>query len=97
MASRSLLRSPFGVAPILMSIFCIGMILLHVARFGTLRQADEGTEAHLFQLLMALQVPLILLFAGKWWPSRRRETAVILSLQAFAALLAFLLLYLFER
>lgn len=80
-----------------MSVFCIGMMLLHVARFGTLRQDEEGTEAHLFQALMALQVPLILLFAGKWWPSRRRETLVILSLQAFPMLVAFLLLYLFER
>jgi hypothetical protein len=80
-----------------MSLFCIGMILLHVARFGTLKQEDEGTEAHLFQLLMGLQVPLILVFAGKWWPARRRETLAILSLQVFLAMLAFLLLYLFER
>ena len=94
---RPLRHSPLGLAPVLMSLFCIGMILLHVARFGTLKQADEGTEAHLFQLLMGLQVPLILFFAGKWWPTRRRETLVILALQTFLAMLAFLLLYLFER
>ena len=94
---RTLLLSPLGLAPVLMSMFCIGMILVHVARFGTLRQEDEGTEAHLFQVLMAVQVPLILFFGGKWWPERRRETLVVLSLQAFLALLAFLLLFLFER
>jgi hypothetical protein len=80
-----------------MSLFCIGMILLHVARFGTLTQEDEGTEAHLFQLVMAMQVPLILVFAGKWLPARRREALVVLLLQAFTAFLAFLLLFLFER
>jgi hypothetical protein len=94
---RPLLFSPLGLAPVVMSMFCIGMILLHVARFGTLKQEDEGTEVHLFQLLMVLQIPLILIFVGRWWPDRRRETLVILSLQAFLALLAFLLLYLFER
>ena len=94
---RSLLRSPLGLTPILLSLFCIGMILLHVARFGTLKQEDEGTEAHLFQLLMVLQAPLILLFVGRWWPVRRRETLVILALQALAASLAFALVYLFER
>lgn len=94
---RPLLISPLSLAPMVMSMFCIAMILLHVARFGTLKQEDEGIEAHLFQVVMALQAPLILFFVGKWWPERRRETLVVLSLQAFLVLLAFLLLFLFER
>jgi hypothetical protein len=34
------------------------MVLGHAAMFGVVHEADEGTAAHVFQLLMAAQVPL---------------------------------------
>ena len=36
-----------------MSVAALALVLGHVAIFGTARQADEGTAAHLWQLLMA--------------------------------------------
>ncbi len=90
---RSMLGSPLTLAPILLPLFCIGMVLVHLARFGTRVEADEGTEAHLFQLFMVLQVPLMVLFAAKWWPVRRQATLVVLALQGLAAAAALALVF----
>jgi hypothetical protein len=56
--------------------------------FGTARQADEGTAAHLWQLLMAGQVPFVAFFAVKWLPLEPRRALLILALQIGAALAA---------
>ena len=56
--------------------------------FGTARQADEGTAAHMWQLLMAGQLPIIAFFAIKWLPTEPRPTLLVLALQVSAALAA---------
>jgi hypothetical protein len=56
--------------------------------FGTARQADEGTAAHLWQLLMAGQLPVIAFFAIKWLPIDPRRALTVLAVQAGAALAA---------
>jgi hypothetical protein len=52
------------------------------------RQADEGTAAHLWQLLMAGQLPVIAFFAIAWLPRSPRQALVVLLLQAVAGLAA---------
>ena len=62
--------------------------LIPLAMFGTARQADEGTAAHLWQLLMAGQIPMIAFFAIKWLPRTPGPALLVLALQAIAGLAA---------
>jgi hypothetical protein len=56
--------------------------------FGTARQADEGAVAHIWQLLMAGQLPVIAFFAIKWLPAEPGHALRVLALQAAATLAA---------
>jgi hypothetical protein len=49
-----------------MSLGALATVLMFVALHGTAPQADEGAAAHIWQLLMAAQVPIVLFFAIKW-------------------------------
>jgi hypothetical protein len=84
----ALLKRPSALIPVAMSVAALATVVVYACIFGTARQADEGTAAHLWQLLMAGQVPLVALFAIKWLPTRPRPALVILALQVGAALAA---------
>ena len=86
--STSLLKSPSALAPLAMSCAALAIVLGQIVLVGVARQADEGTAAHLWQLLMAGQLPVILFFAVTWLPRRPRQTLLVLALQAGAALAA---------
>ena len=62
--------------------------------FGPAREADEGTAAHLWQLLIGCQIPIVAFFAIKWIPSERRAATAILLLQAAGIVLALATVYL---
>lgn len=89
---RSILKQPSAFLPLAMSLGALGVLagaaiygLLHGAG-GIIRQPDEGTAAHLWQLLMAAQLPVLLYFAVKWLPRAPKQTLYVLALQAGAAL-----------
>ena len=82
------IKRPSAFAPILMSLAAFVVVAVHVARFGATREADEGAAAHLWQLLMVAQVPVIVVFAVKWLRRTPREARVILVLQFAAAFAA---------
>ena len=84
----STLTRPTAFIPLAMSLAALSLVLGHIAFFGTARQADEGAEAHLWQLLMAGQVPFIAFFAITWLPRAPRQAFVVLVLQATAMLAA---------
>lgn len=44
-----------------------------MALYGTARQANDGTAAHLWQLLMACQVPVAAGYAVRWLPQYGNE------------------------
>ena len=69
-----------------MSLGALGLVLGHIAIFGTARQADEGAAAHLWQFLMAGQIPVIAFFAIKWLPRTPEPALLVLALQAIAGL-----------
>jgi len=48
------------------------------------REPDEGTGAHLWQLLMAAQLPLAVLFGITWLPAAPRVAALVFAFQAVA-------------
>ena len=82
--AASPIRQPSAVIPIAMSLAALATIAYHVARFGTAPQPDEGAAAHLWQLLMAGQLPVIGFYAVKWLPRNPRPALLMLALQ-FAA------------
>ena len=84
----ALLRRPSALIPLAMSVAALAIVIGHAALSGTARQADEGTAAHLWQLLMAGQVPAIAFFAIKWLPAEPGPALLVLALQVGAALVA---------
>ena len=91
------IRHPSAFTPVAMSLAALALLLAHVARFGVTHETDEGTSAHLFQLLMGGQVPIIAYFAITWLPRNAGPALRVLALQAFAALAALGTLYWFEH
>jgi hypothetical protein len=71
-----------------MSLSALAVVLLFLASHGPAPQADEGAAAHLWQLLMAGQIPVVLFFAVKWVPQTPRRAIPILIVQALAAVAA---------
>jgi hypothetical protein len=88
MNSLRMLKRPSAFLPVAMSLAALVTVLAHVVRFGVAREADEGAAAHVFQLLMVAQVPILAAFAIKWLPRTPREALPVLALQVGAALAA---------
>ena len=88
MQFSTLTKQPSAFLPVAKSMAALATVLVHIVRVGTARQADEGTAAHIWQLLMALQVPIIAFFAVTWLPRALRPALLILAVQAGAALAA---------
>jgi len=82
----TLVKEPTAFIPIGMSLTALTIVLGFLVANGVVHQADEGTEAHLWQLLMVGQLPVLLFFAFKWLPRAPRQTFYVLALQAGAAL-----------
>ena len=94
MAVSTVLKQPSAFLPVARALGALATVIIHVALFGTARQADEGTAAHIWQLLMAGQLPIVAYFAMKWLPKSPREALPVLALQAVAGLAALAPVYL---
>ena len=90
----AMLKHPTAFLPVAMSLCALATVLVFIALHGTAPQADEGAAAHIWQLLMAAQAPIVLFFAIKWVPQSPRQAVPILALQAGAALAAMLPVFL---
>ncbi len=88
MKLSTLLRQPSAFLPVAMSFAALATVLAHVVMFGVAREADEGTAAHVFQLLMIAEVPIVAFFAIKWLPRSPGQALQVLALQVGAALAA---------
>jgi len=84
----ALIRRPSAFLPVAMSTAALALLVGYILMFGTARQQDEGTAAHLWQLLMAGQVPVIGYFAIRWLPVEPRKALPILALQIAAGFAA---------
>jgi hypothetical protein len=80
----TLARHPSGFAPIVMSLAALALVMGTIMAFGTARQPDEGAAAHLYQLLIVAQVPLLGVFAWRWLRQDLRAGLAVLALQALA-------------
>jgi len=92
----SIMKQPSAFLPVAMSLAALAIVLGHIAMFGAAREPDEGTAAHLWQLLMAGQMPVIAFFAVKWVARTPRQALPVLALQAVAGLAALAPVYYFD-
>ena len=87
-AFTNIVKKPSAFLPLAMSLLALAVVLVTLAMFGVTHDKDEGTAAHIWQLLMAGQVPLLFFFALKWLPRAPRATLKIIAVQTAAALAA---------
>jgi len=66
--------------PLAMGLAGLALIFGHIASGGG-RETDEGAAAHIWQLLMVAQLPLVGIFAITWLPQAPRMALLILALQ----------------
>jgi len=83
-----MLRRPSAFVPVLLSLTALATVVLRIVLVGTAPAPDEGAAAHIWQLLMAAQVPVIGYFAIRWLPESPRPALRVLALQLGAALAA---------
>jgi hypothetical protein len=83
----AIVQQPSAYIPLAMSLTALASVLGHVAFYGIVHEPDEGAVAHIWQLLMAGHLPVVLYFAVKWLPKAARQTLLVLAMLA-AALLA---------
>jgi hypothetical protein len=87
----AIIKRPSAFLPLAMSLTALAMLIGamvqgYVAGNPVVREPDEGAVAHLWQLLMAGQMPIVAFFAIKWLPRAPRQTLPVLALQVGAAL-----------
>ena len=80
--------------PLAISVAFLVKLLIGLAQGTLVRQPDEGTVAHLFQLLMPLQLIVIAWFAVSWLPKRPRSAIPLLAIQGIACAAVFAIVFL---
>ena len=90
----TIVRKPSAIVPLAMSVTALALLGgayifgLATGHGGLVREPDEGSIAHLWQLLMAGQLPVLAFFAIKWVPRAPKQTLCVLALQGGAVLAA---------
>ncbi len=59
MGFPAMIRKPSAFLPVLMSLGALLTVLAFLSIYGVIHEIDEGTAAHIWQLLMAAQLPII--------------------------------------
>lgn len=74
-----------------MSLIAFAIVIGHAAIYGVVYEANEGAAAHLCQLMMVGQLPIVTFFVIKWVQrlGLGRAALQVLGLQAAAAADAF--------
>jgi hypothetical protein len=88
-----LLRQPSVWIPLMMSLAALILVVGHAAVFGIVHETDEGAAAHIWQILMAAQLPIVAYFLLKWLPKRAKESLLVLALLAATWLANFAAVY----
>jgi hypothetical protein len=90
----AIVKKPSAFLPLAMSLGALSLLGgayvfgLATGHGGLVREPDEGAIAHLWQLLMAGQLPVLAFFAIKWLPRAPRQTLYVLAMQVGAVLAA---------
>ena len=87
------LRNPTVFLPLAMSLLALGMVLVHFTIFGIVKETDEGTAAHIFQLRMVGQFPIVAFLAFRWFAIAPRQTFFFIVFPVLAALAAIMAVF----
>jgi len=79
--------------PPIASLAALTLVLGHFALYGKPHEADEGAAAHLFQLLMLTQLPVLAFFALTRLPVAPLPALKVLVVDVALALAAFASVY----
>jgi hypothetical protein len=94
MKPPTIMRELSAFLPVTMSLIALATLFVAFVTSGLVRETDEGTAAHIWQLLMGGQVPIVAYFAIKWLPQAPRQALYVLALQVGLALAAMAPVYL---
>lgn len=87
---HQLLGKPSAWVPIVLSLLALVLVLVSLTLFGIPAKPpqDEGTLAHLWQLLMVTQGFFVVYFMIRYLPEEPKKSLTIFLLQLVAAFLA---------
>jgi hypothetical protein len=85
-----LVRKPSAITPIIMSLAALGVVLVAIAIGAAKPEPDENAGAHIWQLLMAGQLPILGWFALRWLRHDLRAGLPVAALQIAAFIAALL-------
>ena len=85
-SSSTLIKVPGAFLPMAMSMTALLLLGIVATTKGLVRESDDGLAAHLWQLLIAGQVPIVAYFLLRWLPRLPRATALVVALQITVAL-----------
>lgn len=83
-----LARKPSAIAPIIMSLAALAVVLIAIAIGAAKPEPDENAGAHIWQLLMVGQLPLLAWFVLRWLRNDLKAGLLILGLQTAAFIVA---------
>ncbi|MHB8447806.1 MAG: hypothetical protein ACYC7G_07275 [Rudaea sp.] len=86
--TRDLFKRASAWVPLLLSFAALALVLGRLLIYGAARAPDEDAVAHLFQLLMVVQLPIVAVFAMRHLPCATWPALRVLVLQAAAGLAA---------
>lgn len=95
-SASAMAKLPSACVPIVMSSAALVLVVAAIFLYGAsgVRQPDEGAVAHIWQLLMVVQLPVLLFFAIKWMSRAAKRATPILLLQVLMWVAACLPVYL---
>jgi hypothetical protein len=83
-----LVRKPSAIVPVAMSLGALSVVLLAIANGSAKPQPDEGAAAHIWQILIAGQLPFVGWFALRWLTRDFKAALLVLALQLVAIVAA---------
>ena len=87
------IKQPSAWIPLGMSLAALTLVLGHAAVYGVVHETDEGAAAHIWQILMAGQVPIVAYFMLRWLPRQPGKSLQVLALLAATWLANFAAVY----
>ncbi|MBI3627134.1 MAG: hypothetical protein HY220_00055 [Candidatus Sungbacteria bacterium] len=82
---NSIIKQPSAWVPVALSFAVFAAMLIYIGIAGIpVRETDEGTGAHLFQIWLVLEVLMVAFFALKWLPKMPKSALLVLMLQIAA-------------
>lgn len=82
--THEVLCCPTALIPVGLALGALLIVLVHLGFFGSGRGPDQGAAAHVWQILMAAQIPAIALFTTRWFSKARRPACNVLAMHGLA-------------